>query len=527
MKKIIACVAAAAIVMSCFSACGPNAGKTTVETKVGEIKIGSTGGLKLPLTDKSPEMTMIVASNQTDFNDKYAVQKLRELTGINLQINAYPASTIFEKVKAIIASKNMPDIIMGGIGSTDTANDIGMQGALAPVNDYIEKMPNFKRTFVDNKENSWIFQSFQASDGNLYTVPSYDCERQVNHGMLYRKDIFDKHGIKEWNSDTEFYEAMKKLKSIYPSSTPFTSKNGDLIFNKLSFSWGLNAGLPYYDETSGVWKFSDTDPEFKNMLDYLRKLYAEGLIDQEFLTLTQAAWTSKMTQQDKAFATFDWIGRLDMFQEQTRNTLPEYNLRYGNPMGPKQTYQELPKVAEGTAVVAKNGQPELSFQLIDFLMSDAGAELMTMGIEGETYVLDENGMAKYIEFPEDKKIGINDLEDKYGMFVSGLAKRFDRRSIYFNFSEREQEAQDKVKDKSKIEPADPKLAFTAEEKEIITKYMPNLTKAAKEFNSLYVLGTKTGDAAWNEWLDKAKSLGVDEVVKAYNDAQARYDAAKK
>lgn len=78
-----------------------------------------------------------------------------------------------------------------------------------------------------------------------------------------------------------------------------------------------------------------------------------------------------------------------------------------------------------------------------------------------------------------------------------------------------------------MEPADPKLAFTAEEKEIITKYMPNLTKAAKEFNSLYVLGTKTGDAAWNEWLDKAKSLGVDEVVKAYNDAQARYDAAKK
>lgn len=46
-------------------------------------------------------------------------------------------------------------------------------------------------------------------------------------------------------------------------------------------------------------------------------------------------------------------------------------------------------------------------------------------------------------------------------------------------------------------------------------------------DTLYVLGTKTGDAAWNEWLDKAKSLGVDEVVKAYNNAQARYDAAKK
>ena len=49
----------------------------------------------------------------------------------------------------------------------------------------------------------------QSADGKLYMFPTYDINRDVNHGMLYRKDIFDKHGIKMWNSPEEFYNVLK------------------------------------------------------------------------------------------------------------------------------------------------------------------------------------------------------------------------------------------------------------------------------------------------------------------------------
>ena len=74
----------------------------------------------------------------------------------------------------------------------------------------------------------------------------------------------------------------------------------------------------YYNEEDGKWKLSSTDEKFKEVLDFIKIMYDEKLIDPEFITATQAAWTSKITQNDKAFVTWDWIGRLEQFKEQTK-----------------------------------------------------------------------------------------------------------------------------------------------------------------------------------------------------------------
>ena len=82
---------------------------------------------------------------------------------------------------------------------------------------------------------------------------------------------------------------MKKLKEIYPQSTPLTLKTKEETFKTMSYSWGMIAHEPYYDEAAKVWKYTDTDPKYKEMLDFMKKLYDEKLLDPEFLTMTQAA----------------------------------------------------------------------------------------------------------------------------------------------------------------------------------------------------------------------------------------------
>ena len=69
-------------------------------------------------------------------------------------------------------------------------------------------------------------------------------------------------------------------------------------------------------------------------------------------------------------------------------------------------------------------------------------------------------------------------------------------------------------------PEDPVLTFNEEEKKVIEKHLVSLETAAKEFATKYVL---TGKESWENWLKKAQSLGADEIVKAYNSAQGRYD----
>jgi putative aldouronate transport system substrate-binding protein len=341
---------------------------------------------------------------------------------------------------------------------------------------------------------------------------------------MYRKDIFDKHGLKMWNSPETFYQTLKKLKELYPDSAPYTIKSGDGIFQSWSYSWGMKGQEPYYNEEDGKWYFTDIQPEYKEMLDFMLKCYNEGLIDPEFLTNTQAAWTAKMTQAEKAFVTTDWIGRMDAFKTQTATTVPDYDLRFANPIGPDQTLPETSQLCWARHVSSQSKNIETCFKLLDFTLSPAGKALITMGIEGETYEIGEDGMAKYLD-PEyaGKTPTMSELQDKYGMYVQGMYLSFDRRCAYFNFTEREQEAQDYAKDPKHISPRDPELVFTEEENTKKNELIATFTKAGREFATKYILNNG-GQKEWDAWVAQAEKLGYKELEKIYNDAQARYDA---
>lgn len=518
MKKFL-CLLLSLTILFSFTGC--NESEKQEGTNTAQTDFGSTGGLELPLDTENTKLTALVSNEGgVSVNDTLIAQKLREITGINLQIEAVPTTSVAEKSKVLIASKQIPDL-MFEFGNYDQLNELGMQGAFAPVNKYLDIMPNFRTIFSENPQNKWVMEVYKAGDGNVYHIPSYDQNRDINTGVfMYRKDIFDKHGIKMWNSSEEFYQALKKLKEIYPDSVPFTMKSGIDGFFRLGIGWGIKCFQPYYDEENKIWAYSDTSDECKDMLDFIKKLYNEGLFEKEFATITQSAWTAKMTAPDKTFVTCDWIGRLEIFKAQTAETVPDYDLRFAKPMGPKGTYEQPQQIGYGNAVAAGKNE-KLAMLLSDYLLSPAGAELMTLGIKDVTYTIGEDGMAQYLGFADGETVDITSLSEKHGLFISLLSKRFDRRSVYFNFSEREQEAQDFAKNPENLDPLDPQLALTAEEQEIINKYTTELQTAAKEFFMKYIVDESYGEKEWEEWKKKAVEYGSEEIVKVYNTAQKR------
>ncbi|MDZ7543835.1 extracellular solute-binding protein, partial [Clostridium perfringens] len=130
-----------------------------------------------------------------------------------------------DKLRSVLASGKLPDIFHGL--RVSEANKMGNDGAFAKINEHLDVLPNFKRMYTE--ELPWVMKSYSSDDGNMYTWPIQSFARDVNHGFLYRKDIFDKHGIKEWTNTDEFYDALKKLKEIYPNSYPYASKTKDFI----------------------------------------------------------------------------------------------------------------------------------------------------------------------------------------------------------------------------------------------------------------------------------------------------------
>ena len=157
------------------------------------------------------------------------------------------------------------------------------------------------------------------------------------------------------------------------------------------------------------------------------------------------------------------------------------------------------------------------------MYSDAGAELCSLGIKGQTYELLEDGSVKYLGFDDGEVITSSDLAEKYSMLVNGMYRRVDRRAISFKFTEREQEAQDWAKKCKGFEPADPIISFSDKNSNDVVRYVTDLSKKFEEVMFKYIVGEDTGDAAWEKWLAEAKKLGADELVKLYNE---RYQELK-
>lgn len=490
-----------------------------------EKNIGDTGGLKLPIVDKPTTITWMLDSANTNLSDSMVVKEIEKRTGIKLDIQAYTSQTYNDKLKLVVASGKLPDIFY--LLPLEETNKLGLQGALTPINKYLNDLPNFKKLYVDNKENNWVMKSYSDDKNNMYTWPIYGLQRDVNHGFLYRKDVFDKLGIKEWTNTDEFYQALKKLKEANPDSYPYASKTKENIFKDWAYGWGIGgvSAPAFYDEKTKSWKLATTQPEYKAMLDFMKKLYNEGLIDPEFITDTDASWTAKMTTNNKSFVTFDWIGRLELFAKQVKAQNPDYNLRYGNPVGPTGNIRSLPKIDNMRLVVTNNDKKEIALKLLDYLTSPSGSSLVTMGIEGETYNL-MNGKPVYPELKDVTTVDITALEMKYGMWLGSMYLRPDKRSVYYNFTEKEQEAQDKIIKGNKFEALDPVLKFTDEETKSAAEFRAALDKAANEFSTKYLMKKEFGDAQWEEWKQTAVKLGATKYVEAFNSAQKRFDEAK-
>ncbi|MBS4197542.1 extracellular solute-binding protein [Lederbergia citri] len=479
---------------------------------------GDTGGINLPIVDKPVEITWMLVSDVSNLKDKAVIKEIEKRTGIKLNIQSYSSGTYSEKLNTVVASGQLPDIWHGL--PVAKVNELGQKGAVVAINEYLDELPNYKKLYAE--ENDWVMKSFSDDKGNMYTWPIYGVNRELNHGFLYRKDIFDKNGIELWNNTEEFYEALKKLKEEYPDSAPYASKTAEFIYRDWGFGWGITgAQYPaYYDESDKTWKFQFTDPKHKEMLDFMKKLYNEGLLDKEFITDTEASWTTKMTT-GKSFVTFDWIGRLDMFYEQVKAENPDYDLRYGNPVGPENTIRSLDKIANWGHTVTKNDKSEIALKLLDYLSSPSGAELIMVGVKDEIYKDEGDGKITYPDLNVDV-VGIKDLENQYGMWVEGMYLRADERSVYFNYTKKEQEAQDMMQ--GKMQPLDPILKFNDKENDTIAKLQPNLLTAGIEFSTKYVMTKSHGDKEWDAWLEEAKRLKVDDFIQVYNDAQKRFDS---
>jgi len=516
MRKLIICLC---IILTIVSATGCKNDEIDY-SKI--IDYDNLNGLELPISNKNTKINIMCESAVTDREDDTILEVLKKITGLDINLTTVKVANMEQALQSRIASKRLPDIFYFYLDD-QTRQSLAMNKSIVSIDENINLMPNYKKLAFDDPQNYNMLKSSIMSDGHLYQLNSYIDSRNVNHCFMYRKDIFDKNNIKPWTNTEEFYENLKKLKEIYPDCTPFSTKLKDVLFNYFNPQWGIS-GSYAYDDTEKCWKYAKTSSNMKDMMSFAAKLYNEGLLDKDFLTITPSGWMTKMTN-DESFVTLDWVDRADIISESMKETNKDYDLRIGYPIGTHQKYLSKTKFATGTTyAVANNSNYESSLKLMDFLFSEEGSKLTTLGIEGVTFKYGKtpNDFVEYIGFENKKSLNITELEKKHGLFISALALRFDKRCAYYNYSERTKEAQDFVEKNNFISEDILYLDISPINIAAFEECKYKLDLAFEKYFTRFFSESENFEAVWNEWINEAENLNVSFVNKIISESSVSY-----
>lgn len=457
--------------------------------------------------------------------DWYVIDLIKEETNVDFKVTSVDTEGFTEKVNLTMSSGDLPDLMF--LTSNATVQQYAPQGAFVNILDHMDEMPNFKAWYEENQQYALTYLS---ADGGLYQFPQQGVEETERRGWLYRADVFEELGLDTPTNKDELYDVLVKLKEAYPDSYPlaFRSFAGSMNqMNMLAPSWGTSyidtTDNRYfgYDYETGEWTFGPTSSEFKEMLEYYNKLYEEGLLLPNFLTIDTKGWQDVMAAGD-SFITLDYLSRIDFFNNSMRESDPEFTMAYLEPMsfndevGNKFAYSA--KVMLGFVVSSQTKHLDEVLTYIDWMYSDEAKELLSWGRPGELYDEDAEGNRTWKTYTT-----AAEMKQDTGFETFGFYQLYDFGGEMATFTEECREATELARSFDLEQ--QPVLSYNEEEQAVVNTVGTNIKTYVDEQVSKFLLGERSFDE-WDAYVAEVEALGLDQLKAVHESSYARVLAAQ-
>ncbi len=514
MKRIIALVLAL-VMMFALAACSGGGG-----TKIsGEVSYDIPEGKQIP--DDAVLNVTIASHASWPYQEDWAVWNyIRESVGGTINVNAVPATDFATKFPLVMAAPDEFPDLMGFQGKPASFSDYCEQGAFLPLDDYEEFLPDYNAFWNSVPENEIWMKNIRKSafDGKVYYTPTYGLERYTNmRTWLYRKDIFDKHGLQVPETMDSLYEVSKQLKKLYPESYPFCVRSGLQNINVMGASWKPNFHYNvYYDFENEKWSYGATESDLMlDIVTYFNKMVNEGLVPADFLTINTSTW-QELVSTNRGFIMPEYQVRIDFFNGMARTQYPDFNLtamkppRVDNGMGINMTnkYNQDPS---GYAVLNTGdaGRIANAMRYINWLYSDEGAELTSWGKEGETYEIVDGKRQFIVENEADN------AQTLYGFKTIGAYIRIDPECIDAGISAEQAATTDFII--SNIYPnLDPTLymELSSEDSAAAADYNTSINTFVEENLTKFIIGQRPL-TEWDSFQEELEKLPIGDLLAIY------------
>lgn len=482
-------------------------------------EVSSSGG---KLFDEPVTIKVALGSHPSwPYDENYkAWQYFREGTGANFDVQAIPNTEYGTKVTLMLASPDtLPDLMF--CDSKKFADINGPSGALLPVDDYLDKLPNYTAFWnsIPEDERVELMNQRRSGDGKIYFPPNYGFHTIGNtRAWLYRADIFEKHNLKIPETINELYDTAMKLKELYPESYPISMREGLRNLGNMGPQWApyFAPGL-YYDFNTETWHYGIIEDTMRQMVEDMIKFHKAGVLPPDYLKINTKTW-EELVFNDKGFMMPEYVVRVDFFQNPAREQNPDFTLKVmpppkaDTPTGQhkmsKQNYEMLGYVLPNTRDETRINN---TMKVFDWMYSEEGRELLSWGKEGETYKV-VDGKRRFILDEGETAYA------KYGFATYGLGQCIYAEANEALYSD-DQSEQSRIAigyGEKYMNPAQ-WLAFTDDTKNEVDDILSGIDVFTNEMLSKFLYGIEPM-SKWDAFVEEVKNSGVEELLAYYSEA---------
>lgn len=292
-KKGICLMMAILMLTLCLAGCGGGENLSELQKQQKE-----NGGFSVMITPEGDDVPEGVR--------ELALERMESLTDVPITWEYMAKVDGANVMRQQIAAGEFPQVYIGNQFQPSDISQFAANGVILPIEDYINEKdtPNIYKMFQERPE---IRAALNAPDGHMYTLPGLKefMPDYIENAMYINKVWLDKLGLEVPTTLPELTEVLKAFKEKDPNGNgkadeiplTFNTASSSDYPEVLLSSFGVATKFGTWDSwltvQKGEVKFTPIIKEWRQMLEYYRDLYAEGLLDLEAFTHDGAQHAAK------------------------------------------------------------------------------------------------------------------------------------------------------------------------------------------------------------------------------------------
>ena len=491
------------------------------------MALAYNGADDLVISTEPTTVTMFIpfGGNGAPKGDMPIWQKMKEITGVQMENIANESITeTLQSQNTMLASGELPDVIAG---LRSEIEPLIAQGAFMPMDELIaEYAPNIQK-FFDNYPDAK--RAGTGPDGKVYffagTLGGQPGKALPSMGFFIRQDWLTKLNLAVPTTLEEYKNVLYTFRNDDPNGNG--EKDEVPLFYRDKGVWNI---LQLWDSSNGWYIGKDDmvhygryDENYKGAMKELAQWYADGVIDPEIFTRGSQA-RQFLLGNDIGGTTMDWFASTGAMNDTVAETVPGIEFVAIAPPADingvvKQVFGRESISSYGWGLSSACKDPVKAIQLLDFVLSDEGYKLFGFGIEGDDYTIidgvptpSEKALTNPAGYPNYmRSLGAGDM-GTYGNLEGELA----------TMNKQAREGFELYEQSDWIQMPFPTLIFAGDERKVIDDNLANIESHMDEYQERTLMGAEDVDASWDGYLATLQSMGMDDVLAAYNSAYARY-----